>query len=343
VEAPVLKTIHAGNEPPTRPIEWLVEGFLARGAGTILFGQPGVSKSVHAAVLCAHLALGKDFCGMRVPKSGTRVLYIDLDGGWDWTSQYLHAVFKAHGITGLPEGFHYWSPLDDEDGDDDRPVILEEEGVKIANTVREHGIDLVVIDSLGQFLGGDSNEAHRVSMGLRGGLNPARRQGAAILVIDHATKAARLGGPGVPTPAGSQQKRAWARLTVALEEEETGENTHTVRWTVDKSNTRRFAPFTTRLTFQGEKDHLGLITLDHLGPAGPRKSEEASALEGAKTAILARLQGGSATSGELDAVNGTGARALRDLIAEGSVVREGRGSYSLATSLHSFKSRDLNE
>ena len=93
----VLNVFNGSNAPEVRPIPWLVSGFLARGAGTILFGQPGVSKTAHTAILCAALWRGVDFGAFAASESGLRVLYVDLDGGWDWTAPLFRAAFRGIG------------------------------------------------------------------------------------------------------------------------------------------------------------------------------------------------------------------------------------------------------
>jgi RecA-family ATPase len=69
-----MKFFTGSNAPTVKPVPWLVPGFLAQGAGTILFGQPGVGKTTHGAALTASLVMGEDFGPFQVLKS-CRVLY----------------------------------------------------------------------------------------------------------------------------------------------------------------------------------------------------------------------------------------------------------------------------
>ena len=101
----VLSVFNGLNAPQVRPIPWLVPGFLARGAGTILFGQPGVSKTAHTAILCASLWKGSDFGVFSITEQKFRTLYVDLDGGWDWTAPLFRAAFRGVGLEGLPDTF----------------------------------------------------------------------------------------------------------------------------------------------------------------------------------------------------------------------------------------------
>jgi len=332
-EPRALPVFNGTNAPPVKQVEWLVEKVLARGAGTLLFGQPGVSKTVHTAHLVACLVTGRPFAHLKTVTRGLRVLYLDFDGSWEWNHELFAAAFRGVGIEGIPEAFIYYSPNTEECSFPDEEAgglkSLEAMGPDIAQTVRELGIDLVVCDSLGQMMVGDTNNGQEVALALRLGLNPARKAGAAVLVIDHATKSA-AGGVGVPTPMGSQQKRAWARVSVALESEEQDGKALT-RWSVDKSNTAPFEPFLTRLDFMSSGDRLQVLDLEFVGDAGPRMvhRERAERAQEAQHTILEALQDGPQPRSHLGGKGGTFDRALKALENSGRVVKLERGTYSL--------------
>lgn len=332
-EPRALPVFNGRTAPPVKPVEWLVEKFVARGAGTLFFGQPGVSKTAHAAHLTACLVAGRPFAHLKTVTRGLRVLYLDFDGSWEWNHELFEAAFRGVGIEGIPEAFVYYSPNTEEcsfPGEEAGGLkSLEAMGPDIAQTVKELGIDLVVCDSLGQMMVGDTNNGQEVALALRLGLNPARKAGAAVLVIDHATKAA-AGGMGVPTPMGSQQKRAWARVSVALEAEEQDGRVVT-RWTVDKSNTATFEPFLTRLVFTNWGDRLEELDLECLGDAGPRAVQRERDERGqeAQRDILEALQDGPLPRSKLPGKGGTFDRALKALEKSGRVVKLERGRYGL--------------
>jgi AAA domain len=255
--------------------------------------------------------------------------YVDFDGGWDWNAPLFYAAFRALGIEGLPDDFAYFSPLTEacRDPENTGLITLENMGGEIAQAVLEHRAEIVVLDSLGQAMAGDPNSGQDVALALRLGLNPAREVGASVLVLDHATKAARIAGAGVPTPAGSQQKRAWARVTVALEAE--GENGHGVRWSIDKTNASPWKPFLTRLEFVSVGDRLDTMTLEFEGEAGERSQPEKAGGEiVARKTILEALATGPKKRGELPN-NGTVQRTLKQLLEAGEIVQLARGVYSL--------------
>ena len=175
-------------------------------------------------------------------------------------------------------------------------------------------------------MAGDGNSGRDVSLALRLGLNGARAANAAVLVIDHATKAARVNGVLVPTPVGSQQKRAWARVTVALEKE--GE---AIRWSVDKSNARHFEPFLTQLHFDnGNNGSLEKLTVERLGEAGPRNPKSSPLMKTAGEMIAKLNELGGECQRKDFGYSGTIDRALTMLLETGEIERFGRGRYRLS-------------
>lgn len=322
------------NAPEITAIVWIVKLLLAQGAGTILFGQPGVSKTAHLAILCASLCLGKSFAGITIDRP-YKILYLDFDGGWNWTGPLFKAAFRGAGLEGLPNNFLYWSPLTDQcqlpNGENN---ALEFIGERIAQVVRDEGVDVVVTDSVGQGMAGDPNSNQDAALALRLGLNPARAAGASVLVVDHATKAARIAGEMVPTPSGAQQKRAWARVTVALEQEGDGEERLT-RWSVDKSNAQHFAPFLTRLHFQNDvSGQLDTLRLELIGEAGARQGSQLDQLEMMLGQLRKKLldQGGEAKRSDFG-YGGTVTRALKILIDSGEIENHRYGFYRLKGNL----------
>ena len=204
-----LRVFNGASAPAVQPIDWLIRQLLARGAGTILFGQPGVSKTAHALVLCACLSRGLPFAGFDTGAGGLRILYVDFDKGWNWSSELIQAAFRGVGCEGLPDDFWYFSPLTAECQEPSIDTNLEYIGQRIAETVSVLAIDLVVVDSLGMGMAGDPNNQQDVSMALREGLDAARANNAAVLVLDHAAKSAAEMTTRVPTPIGAQSKRAY--------------------------------------------------------------------------------------------------------------------------------------
>jgi hypothetical protein len=336
-ESKSLPFFTGSNAPEITPIEWIAKRLLAKGAGTILFGQPGVSKTAHLAILCASLCLGKPFADFAIEKP-YKVLYLDFDGGWNWTGSLFKAAFHGAGLEGLPANFLYRSPLTEQcQLPSGVGSSLEKIGDLIANTAKEQKVDVVVVDSLGQGMGGDQNSNQEAALALRIGLNGARAEGASVLVLDHSTKASRIAGETVPTPSGAQQKRAWARVTVALEQEGEGED-RLSRWSVDKSNAEHFKPFLTRLLFQNDSSgQLDTLRLELIGEAGARQGSQLDQLEIVLGQVRQKLldQGGEVARKEFG-YGGTVGRALKMLTESGEIEKHRYGFYRLKGNLTTY-------
>ncbi len=310
--------------PEPQPVPWIIPGLIARGVPLIVFGQPGSKKTMHTAHLTACLCLGRDFLEFGKP-SACRVLYLDFDVGWTWSADVFRAAFRGLGIEGLPESFAYYSPLD---GDGSEAIALEKIGARILKAVRAHRADVVIVDSLQQAMTGDQNSNQDVSLALRQGLNAARASGAAVIVLDHASKAAR-NSSSVPTPSGGQQKRAWARVTVALEAVNPDDpNDPDTRISLDKTNAAPWKPLVSRLLTTSREGRLQTLIVDRLGDAGPRTtSTPPKAEDVAREAILAALETRTPVRRAEFPEGGTYDRAFASLCHEQIIERLERGVF----------------
>jgi AAA domain len=325
-----MRYFTGASAPEIKPIPWVAKGLLAQGAGTIIFGQPGVGKSTHVLALVAALVAGKSFGPFAINQKN-RVLYIDCDSNWDLTGPLLDAAFRGVGVEGTPEECAYFSPLMDECHDDGELFVLEEKGLEIAKKVREHCADVVILDSLGQAMAGDPDKGMDASLALRLGLNPSRKAGAAVVVIDHATKAGKPGAP--PTLIGSQQKRVWCRVSVSLEQKPTG-----VRWSIDKINAAKWQPFLTNLAFDGREQQPTRIILKYEDKAPDLQVSQMSRPDEVREEVMAALGKGSCRRGVFPRGNPY-ERVLALLLTEGAIQKD-KGRYSVAPKASLPKDRD---
>lgn len=332
---PALPVINNDSLPVQPNLEWCVSGLLVLGGSTILAGQPGVSKTVHAVWLAMCVALGMDFGHFHVPKA-RNVLYLDYDSSYAQMRPLFEAVSRAMGYQGIPDNIHFHFPGDPncmfEDGSSP-PMALGDLGEYIAATVEKYDIGLVVVDSLMQAITGDPSSAPDAKVALQQGLSPAMHRNAAILAIDHTTKAV-IGNPTVPTPFGSQAKRAWCRFSVILEVEE-GDGKERIRWSVDKSNFRKFVPFWTELDFLDNEDQLSEMTVRFIGTATSRTIQKIK--NGRDTAaqeeILRLLTESSQVERKDIPKGGTYDRALKTLVETSKITKISHGVYALTDML----------
>lgn len=318
---------------PVQPdLEWCVTGLLVCGGGTILAGQPGVSKTIHAVWLATCVALGVDFGQFHVPRA-RNVLYLDYDSSYAQMRLLFEAVSRAMGYQGIPDNIHFHFPGDPnclfEDGSSP-PMALGDLGEYIAATVEKYDIGLVIVDSLMQAMTGDPSSAPDAKTALRQGLSPAMHRNVAVLAIDHTTKA-MIGHPTVPTPFGSQAKRAWYRFSAILEAEEVN-GKERIRWSVDKSNFRKFPAFWTEIDFQDDNGQLSEVTVRFIGNATSRTAQniQNSSDTAAKKEILRLLTQSSQLERKRIPKGGTYDRALKTLVETNEIIKIRHGVYALS-------------
>lgn len=326
-----LPVINNDTLPVQPDLEWCAKGLLVRGGGTILAGQPGVSKTIHAVWLAISVALGLDFGHFHVPKA-RNVLYLDYDSSYAQMRPLFEAVSRGMGYQGIPDNIHFHFPGDPncmfEDGTSP-PTSLGDLGEYIAATVEKYDIGLVIVDSLMQAMMGDPSSATDAKTALRQGLSPAMHRNVAVLAIDHTTKA-MIGHPTVPTPFGSQLKRAWSRISIILESEEVS-GQERIRWSIDKSNFAKFPSFWTAPDFQNEDGQLVEVKIEFFGTATPRaiqriKNTRDSA---AQEEILRLLAESSQVERKCIPRGGTYDRALKTLVETSKITKISHGVYAL--------------
>ena len=156
-----------------------------RGELGILFGDSGSGKGWVACYSAA-----------QVLRAEGRVIYIDLE---DTAASFITRLRILNATDEeIADRFVYLRPED----------ALEEQHVEaFAGLVAEKGYDLVVIDSLGEafgLAGINENSDAEVAPWIRGMARPFADAGAAVMLIDHVTKA----GESPLHPSGTKRKRA---------------------------------------------------------------------------------------------------------------------------------------
>lgn len=168
---------------PQPPIDWLVEGLLARKSVAVFAGEPGSKKTYAALDLAVCLACGVDWLNFPTRQGG--VLFVDEESGAARFDRRLGDVIRGHLLqeSDVPvwstclAGFNFFT-----------------EPERWAGVLRAaiQGLDvgLVVIDSLVDvMLGGDENAVSDTALVLYELRAVADALNVAIVVIHHSNKA----------------------------------------------------------------------------------------------------------------------------------------------------------
>jgi hypothetical protein len=196
---------------------YLLDPFIIRGAGTILFGDPGSLKSYSTMMMgiCIDAGLLGFWKTVR-----SRVLFVNLERSEESVQQRLGALNRALGLE--PE-----RPLAIHNA---RGKTLADVRDPIQGYVESEGIELVIVDSLSRAGSGDmtSNEVANRSMDILNGIAPT------WMVIGHSPR-------GENTHVfGSQMFDAAADLIVSQTPEHRGDR-HGVLLQMTKANDSRLA------------------------------------------------------------------------------------------------------
>jgi transcriptional regulator with XRE-family HTH domain len=193
-----LNIVDPSAEPV--PVEWIVEGLVARGFLTMLAGEPGAGKSMLTQTIGVGLANGSDIvAGMRIHHGTTskavigydddeplfadasRVLTLDAENGANLIQE------RAHGM-GLDRANVDNYTVAASDGFDiykDRAVL---DGILADYRDAGSPVDMLVIDSWTSMWFGNENVVEQVQLCLKYLNDLAARLNVGILLIHHTDK-----------------------------------------------------------------------------------------------------------------------------------------------------------
>jgi hypothetical protein len=200
-----------GTDKPAEEVKFMLWPMLPAKSPTILFGEGGTGKSTLAGAVAVSVAAGMTAVpGWKIDQAGP-VLIIDWEADSEAWSRHVAQVCRGLAID-IPGTLHYRAgagPLTDQLDD-------------VAQHIAQHGIVLLVIDSVGLAMpsraeGADANEAVlRLFSALR-------YLDVTSLLIDHVA-GADMGREGpVAKPYGSVYKWNLARNVFELRQEPAGD------------------------------------------------------------------------------------------------------------------------
>ena len=174
------------RETEATPVSWLAKGFIAKGAVTLMYGEPGCGKSALALGLAAGVAEGTHVPGLGLPCVKGNPVLIDAENGENELQRRIKGmslnfnveVFEATAfsltVNGLSE--------------------IEEELIKIGPT------DLIILDSLRTLWpDGDENSSGPVTAVMTRIQQLARNFDTSIMILHHSAKGGGFRGSGAMT------------------------------------------------------------------------------------------------------------------------------------------------
>ena len=190
---------------------YLVFPMLPKDRATIFFGEGGSGKSYFGALLTLTIASGREvFPGWRPQRPG-KVLVLDWEADREEWNERLLLIAAGAGID--PEEFagrvRYRSCI----------TSLVDQVEELSKIVKDEGIDLVVVDSVGMASPGarEGTDANEGALALFRGLRLLR---CTCLLVDHVNKASKENASGARDPYGSIFKTNLARQTWEVRRED---------------------------------------------------------------------------------------------------------------------------
>lgn len=228
-------------------VEWVVRPFWESGP-SVLFADGESGKSSLAVAFALSVATGIPIIpGTEVGLMG-KVLYLDWEADARTHANRLAAIAAGADVE-IPDGMIHYKRM---------YASLKESAKDIRRQIVEHGIEAVIVDSLGGAKSMDA-ETNTGSIEVFGGV---RQLGVPAFLIDHVTheqaNQAEKNGDAPLVPFGGRYTRNYARLMYgmrALKDERTGDTWQLLK--VRKGNNiGRLADRTLRMSYETDEDYL---------------------------------------------------------------------------------------
>jgi len=248
-----LEAVRFSDMEVPGPRCYLLKDLILAAYVTLLYGDGGVAKSLLALALAVAVAGGSGkWLGREV--EGCPVLYVDFELDTEEQARRVYQLCRGQGLDTPPGDLLYMSALG-------HPA--SEAFTAALEACKEHGVGLMVVDSLGPALQGEAEAAKDVIGFFQKSIEPFRVEGIAILIIDHQSRLQQGQSYQSKGAFGSVFKTNLARSVMQAQATERGEGTLTVRLRQKKHNFGPLAePFGVKLSFTEEAVSLEAIELD---------------------------------------------------------------------------------
>jgi hypothetical protein len=180
-------------------VDWIWQGYLARGAVTLLTSQWKTGKTTLVSVLLSRMACGGQLAGLRVARSSAVIVSEERLENWGMRHQRLQFGDKLVFLC---------RPFEARSTREAWRALVEH----LARLGQEEGVELVVIDPLAQFLPG---AAENSSCAILDALQPFERltaAGQSVLLLHHPRK-----GENAPGQAARGSGALCSNVDILLE------------------------------------------------------------------------------------------------------------------------------
>jgi hypothetical protein len=280
------------------PRHYLLKDLVLAAYVTLLYGDGGVAKSLLALALALAVA-GDSGTWLGRQAESCPVLYVDFELDAEEQARRVHQLCHGQGVDAPPENLLYMSALGHPAGEAFSAAL---------EACIEHGVGLMVVDSLGPALQGDAEAARDVIGFFQKSIEPFRVEGIAILIIDHQSRLQAGQSYQSKGAFGSVFKTNLARSVIQAQATERGEGTLTVRLRQKKHNFGPLAePFGVKLSFTEEAVSLEAVELD-----ASELAEEATL--NATDRVKLALEGGPAYPWEIAEQTGLAIKTVKNVL-----------------------------
>jgi putative DNA primase/helicase len=210
-----ILTLRKGSDIKPERIEWLWDGFLARGKPHIIAGTPGTGKTTIVISLIASITAGADFPDGSPPMTGHVIIWSGEDDPSDTLVPRLMAaganMARVHFVDRVDDGTvaRPFDPAADMDA-------LLEAALRLAEEAKDDGgVVLIMVDPIVSAVNADSHKNAETRRALQPLVNVAAETNAALIGVSHFTKGTQ-GSEPVDRISGSLAFGAVPRVVMVV-------------------------------------------------------------------------------------------------------------------------------